>query len=82
MNEIYEILNNAQGIGSNAVVEIKKMNIVQDELKCLNQEWKDRNKLEGERKILIEKAKIAIMNNADMLSKMKSLLNTSNEKVN
>jgi len=49
MNEIYEILGNAQTLGSTATTEIRKANDVQEELRQLNLEWKERNRLAMER---------------------------------
>lgn len=63
MNEIYGILSEAQTLGNQASTEIKKANDVQEELRNLNQQWRDKNKQATERQQALKKAKDLFKNN-------------------
>ena len=74
MNEISAILGDAQKIGGTVTVEIKKMDVVQEELRALSAEWKQRNKNQGDRSKVVDKARQLLTENADLLERMKGLL--------
>lgn len=65
MNEIYAILNDAQTMEKQATHEFKKIHEVQEELKQLNSQWKQRSKQEEERQEAVFEAKKQIQENAE-----------------
>ena len=81
MNEITAILGDAQKVGTKVDTEIKKMDVVQEELKALSTQWKQRNKDQGERSKVVARAKQQIDSNAEQYEKMKKLLEGAEDRV-
>lgn len=80
INEITAILGDAQKIGGKVTVEIKKIDVVQEELRALSAEWKQRGKDQGDRSKVVDKARALLTENAELLAKMKGLLSGATDR--